>query len=158
MSDHWPGIINQTTHSGRALQVRRSPIHTYIHIYTPTHSHGILRALQCVMSLSGVLCLTFPIGVVSGELDRAYTKHFKALKTASDARHRALLEEARRLYAKAARAQADKFLASSIVRFMRNMIRARLFTVRTVMMVVVMVWMCWAGLGGAGVVWLSLLT
>jgi len=94
----------------------------------PTTDGG--KALQCVMGLSGVLSLTFPIGVVSGELDRAYTKHFKAMKAASDARRRAVMVEAAQIRAELAKANAQRLMASRIIRGMRNLIRARRFKVR----------------------------
>ena len=81
------------------------------------------------MGLTGVLSLTFPIGVVSGELDRAYTTHFKAMTAASDARRRAVMVEAAQIRAELAKANAQRLMASRIIRGMRNLIRARRFKV-----------------------------
>ena len=38
------------------------------------------KALQCILSMLGILGLAFPVGVIGSELQRAYTKHFKRLK------------------------------------------------------------------------------
>jgi hypothetical protein len=53
-----------------------------LHVYTgniaATTDGG--KALQCILSMLGILGLAFPVGVIGSELQRAYTKHFKRLK------------------------------------------------------------------------------
>ena len=58
----------------------------------PTTDLG--KAFQCILGLSGVLGVSVPVGVIGSELDRAYTKHFKRLKKASDEKEKRRLAEA----------------------------------------------------------------
>lgn len=57
----------------------------------PTTDAG--KALEGFLALFGVIGLAFPISVVCTELERAQTKHFKRLKSHSEARERELLNE-----------------------------------------------------------------
>jgi len=69
-------------------------------LINPTPDIG--KMFQCFTGLCGVLSISIPVAVIGGELDRAYTKQFKILKRASDAKRRKLVAEA----AKAAKAKA----------------------------------------------------
>jgi len=66
----------------------------------PTTDIG--KMFQCFTGLCGLISISIPVAVIGGELDRAYTKQFKILKRASDAKRRKLVVEA----AKAAKAKA----------------------------------------------------
>ena len=61
----------------------------------PTTDAG--KALEGFLALFGVIGLAFPISVVCTELERAQTKHFKRLKSHSEARERELLSEGMRI-------------------------------------------------------------
>jgi len=81
----------------------------------PTTNSG--KALQAFVSIFGILGLAFPVGILGKELANAYTKLFKKLKDASDAKER------ERLKMFAAKAAASAAAATSSKRSTIRMVR-----------------------------------